>query len=331
MPPPLELVGSCERLLTYLRLSVTDRCNLRCTYCLPGQPTARVRHDEVLRYDEILRAVGVAVSVGVRKVRVTGGEPLVRRGVDGLLAALGRIEGLTELCLTTNGVLLDEHFAALQRAGVRRLNISLDTLKPERYRQITGQDAFGRVWQAIQEADRLGFAPIKLNVVAMRGVNDDEFADLAALTRRYPFHVRFIECMPIGHAARTPQRRILTPEIRQRLERLGPLRPVARQAGDGPAERFRLKDARGEIGFISAISRHFCAGCNRLRLTARGRLRPCLLSDVELDLCTPLRQGASDDALAEIFRQAACAKPSRHDLASADSAPLQGQMCAIGG
>jgi cyclic pyranopterin phosphate synthase len=326
-----ELIDACHRRLSYLRISVTDRCNLRCAYCLPCEDVPRLSHEEVLRYEEILRIVRVGVGLGISKVRVTGGEPLVRKGVVGFLAELARIPEIKDLSLTTNGVRLKEHLDALQAAGVARINVSLDTLRPERYRRITGVDAFDTVWEGVLAAHARGIRPIKLNVVALAGVNDDELVDLARLSLEHPFHVRFIEFMPIGSSRIEKRPPLLVPEIAERIGVLGKLVPVERTEMDGPAHRYRFDGAPGEIGFIPAISHQFCRRCNRLRLTASGQLRPCLLSDRQEDLKGPLRRGCSDAELAEVFFSATRHKPSDHNLAVGEPAHVCCQMRSIGG
>jgi len=329
--PRHELIDSCNRRLNYLRISVTDRCNLRCAYCLPCEDIPRLAHEEVLRYEEILRIVRVGVRLGISKVRVTGGEPLVRKGIYEFLAGLSRLTEIRDLSLTTNGVLLADHLDELWSAGVSRINISLDTLTPARYRQITGVDAFQRVWDGIRAAEKRGFSPIKLNVVALRGVNDDELVDLARLSLESPLHVRFIEFMPIGQSRIEGKSPLLVPEIQERISVLGKLIAVERTEMDGPAHRYRFEGARGEIGFIPAISHQFCRRCNRLRLTASGQLRPCLLSDRQEDLKGPLRAGCRDAELAEIFFRATRHKPSDHNLAVGEPAHVCCQMRSIGG
>lgn len=326
-----RLVDRHDRRLNYLRISVTDRCNLRCTYCVPPERIPRLSHAEILRYEEILRIVRVGVGLGITKVRVTGGEPLVRKGVIGFLQSLSEISGLSELTLTTNGVFLKDHIEQIQAAGIKRLNISLDTLQAEKFARITGSDAFDRVWQGIESARQCGFAPIKINVVALRGINDDELVDFYRLTFQYPYHVRFIEHMPIGRSRVKATPPLLVPEIKAQIRGLGELLPVEKNADDGPAERFRLKGALGEVGFISALSHHFCSSCNRLRLTASGQLRPCLLSDRQLDLKGLMRAGCEDDQIAEMFQQAVRNKPSDHNLAVNDPTGVSCQMSSIGG
>jgi cyclic pyranopterin phosphate synthase len=265
--------------LNYLRISITDRCNLKCIYCVPRDLIPRLSHDEILTYEEILKVVRVGVKLGISKIRVTGGEPLVRKGVYEFLAKLSRISGLTDLSLTTNAVALKDNLQRIKSAGIKRINVSLDTIKPEKFAKITGMDLFDQVWQGIEGALEMGFHPIKINVVALNGVNDEELIDMAQLSFDYPFHVRFIEYMPIGQSQMGNGPLLLAPEIKKRISVLGHLIPVRNSANDGPAQRYRFDGAAGEIGFIHAMSHHFCDRCNRLRLTARGQLRPCLLSD----------------------------------------------------
>lgn len=329
--PPQRLQDHRQRRLTYLRVSITDRCNLRCCYCTPGEDFDKLAHADILRYEEILRVVRVGVDLGIEKVRITGGEPLVRRGVGAFLAELKRLPGLADVSLTTNGVLLQRHLPALQAAGVRRLNISLDTLDRERYRQITGRDHLPEVWRAVEAALAAGFHPVKLNVVVMQGVNDDEVPRLAALARELPLHVRFIEFMPMGCAQEHAARFVPNHRVRRQVETLGSLVPAEGPGDQGPAERWRFADGAGEIGFISPISHHFCSRCNRLRLTASGRLRACLLSDRELDLKAALRGGGGDEAIAAVFLAAARAKPAGHDLQAPAHAAIHGIMSKIGG
>jgi cyclic pyranopterin phosphate synthase len=328
---PSLLTDVFARRLNYLRVSITDRCNLRCVYCTPQFESIKLDQEEILSYEEILRVIRIAASLGVEKVRVTGGEPLVRRGIIDFLKRLVQMKGIRDVSLTTNGVLLRDHIDALWETGIRRINVSLDTLRPERFRSITGMDAFDRVWAGIQAAHEKGFHPIKINVVALQGINEDELVDLARLSFRYPFHFRFIEYMPIGECTRVLGTGLLTPDIQKLLtETVGPLIPVAPSPFDGPAKRFRFEGAMGEIGFISAMSEHFCSRCNRLRLTARGAIRPCLLSDREIELKTLLRGGAADEAIADRLKEAALQKGAEHHLGLSGDC-IQGRMFAIGG
>jgi GTP 3',8-cyclase len=331
LPNP-KLIDPFNRRLNYLRISITDRCNLRCTYCQPDGLREKLPHEAILNYEEILRIARVGVELGISKIRITGGEPLVRKGVYGFLDEMSRIDGLSDISLTTNGVFLKENIDKIGKAGIHRVNISLDTLNREKYLEITGHDQFDRIWEGIQAADKKGFYPIKLNAVAIRGLNEETILDFARLTFKYPYHVRFIEYMPIGVGDRNNPSALLTPEIKKRVSELGELIPVrAEESRDGPAERYRLKGAKGEIGFISALSSHFCKTCNRLRLTASGQLRVCLLSDRQFDLKGPLRKGCSDKALAAIFLQAVKTKPSRHTLNEENSSSVESQMSSIGG
>ncbi|MBW2200684.1 MAG: GTP 3',8-cyclase MoaA, partial [Deltaproteobacteria bacterium] len=264
----IKLIDKYNRNLNYLRISITDRCNLQCIYCVPRNLIPKLPHEQILRYEEILRIVRLGVRLGITKIRVTGGEPLVRKGVYDFLAELTKINGLLDISLTTNGILLKENIPKIISAGIKRINISLDTLDRKKFKEITGYDRFHQVWEGIELAQRSGIDPIKLNVVALRGINDDEFADIARLSFSYPFHIRFIEYMPIGSTRRRIDAPVLVPEIKNRLNVLGRLVPVENGMNDGPAERYKFEGSKGEIGFISALSHHFCDRCNRLRLTA---------------------------------------------------------------
>jgi cyclic pyranopterin phosphate synthase len=327
----MKLIDPCNRHLNYLRISITDRCNLKCLYCVPRDQITRLSHADILTYEEILRLVKIGVKLGITKLRVTGGEPLVRKGVYEFLSELSRIDGLADLSLTTNGVALKDNLAKIKSAGIKRLNISLDTLKRKKFHEITGLDLFDQVWQGIEMARDMGFHPIKLNIVALNGINDDELKDMALLSFDNPFQIRFIEYMPIGDSQIGDGPLLLAPEIKKRISELGQLIPVRNSVNDGPAQRYRFEGARGEVGFIHALSHHFCDRCNRLRLTASGKLRPCLLSDHHEDIKGPLREGSSDDELAEIFFKAVRHKPSDHNLAVGNPSRVCGQMHAIGG
>ena len=320
-----------NRNINYLRISITDRCNLRCTYCNPHNLDPKLTHNGILSYEELLRLVRVAVRLGISKIRVTGGEPLVRRGVYHFLKEIVAIEGIKDVSLTTNGVLLKKNIGKIKRAGIKRINVSLDSLDRRNFAKITRRDLFMQVWEGIESARSEGFDPIKLNIVAIRGQNDHEFQDIARLSFDYPFHIRFIEYMPMGDATLNKSRQILTPEIKQRLQKIGNLIPVPHLTNDGPARRYRFEGAIGEIGFISAISNHFCHECNRLRLTASGALRACLLSDRQTDIKGPLRSGCSDLELARIFMHAIHLKPTGHKILENQGRPLNGKMFAIGG
>lgn len=329
--PNSKLIDRCNRKLNYLRISITDRCNLKCIYCVPYDFIPKLPHKEILSYEEILHIVRISVRLGISKVRITGGEPLVRKGVYDFLEQLTKMQGLLDISLTTNGVLLKDNINKIKSAGIKRINISLDTLNRKKFRQIAGYDFFNQIWEGIELAQKMGFDPIKINVVPLKGVNYDELLDIAALSIAYPFHIRFIEYMPMGTNQMEIDRHLLFPEIKKQINQLGKMIPVEKGMNDGPAERFKFESARGEIGFIRPISRHFCNTCNRLRLTASGQLRPCLMSDVQVDLKTPLRKGCSDDELAEVFLKAVRLKPSEHNLSVDHPAGALAQMCAIGG
>jgi len=326
-----SLVDAHRRRIDYLRISITDRCNLRCVYCMPDGAVTFIPHREILRYEEILRLVRVAVELGIRKVRITGGEPFVRKNFLYLCSRVAAMPGLEDVSVTTNGLLLEAYAQGLFDAGVRRINVSLDTLQRERYARITGVDAFDRVWAGILRADEVGHFPIKINVVAMKGVNDDEVEALAGLTRNYPFHVRFIEFMPFRPDA-FHERFLSSDAILDRLQAVGPLQPARPENGNGPARYYQYPGAPGKVGVISPVSHHFCPTCNRLRVTAEGRLRTCLFSSEETDLRALLRSGASDARLASAILEAAARKPKRHHMDEALTRKCIGRpMSAIGG
>jgi len=305
-----------ERDINYLRVSVTDRCNLRCTYCMPKNGVSLLGHEDILRYESFLRIISVAARLGITKVRITGGEPLVRRGLVDFITALGAIPGLQDISLTTNGILLEAFAEPLFRAGIRRINVSLDSLDPDRYACITRGGDLKAVLRGLDKAREAGFSPIKINVVAIKGFNDGEILDFARLTLADPCQIRFIELMPLGDAGDENGGRFMSNTvIRERIETLGPLVPVdgARQRTDGPARLFRLPGGVGEIGFISPVSRHFCSTCNRLRLTADGHLRACLLEDDEVDL-KPLLRSGTDDEISRLIEAVIARKPRQHQL-----------------
>ena len=310
---PLPPQDPYHRRIDYLRLSITDRCNLRCTYCMPKDGVPRLDHEDILNYEEILRLTRVVVAMGISKIRITGGEPLVRKDILFLCANIAAIPGLRSLSLTTNGLLLSQYVRGLFVAGIKRVNVSLDTLKPEKYASITRRDAFDQVWAGIRAAQETGFAPIKLNAVVMHGVNDDEIEALACLTYHYPFEVRFIEFMPF-QSEEGDNRLVSADDILERLNGVAPLLPAVSESSNGPARHYRFPNALGKIGIISPISEHFCHTCNRLRLTADGKLRTCLFSMEEHDLKTPLRQGASDQDITDLIYAAINRKPERHEL-----------------
>ncbi len=288
-------------------------------------------HDQILRYEEILRLVRIFAEMGIDKVRVTGGEPLIRKGVCEFVDRLTVIDGLTDVSLTTNAICLAKNLERIKASGIKRINISLDTLDREKFEKITGHDRFEIVWDGIMKAYEAGFSPIKLNTVVLAGVNDDELPDLAALSFAYPFHVRFIEYMPVGDCSLATEKPLLAPEILERLRVLGELVPINRDVSGGPARRFKFKGAKGEIGVIAAMSEHFCHECNRLRLTAAGSLRTCLLSDHSVDLKSPMRAGCSDEDLALIIAEAVRHKQAEHTLRPGSCGQVADRMSSIGG
>jgi cyclic pyranopterin phosphate synthase len=299
---------------------------------MPEKGIRFMPHSEILTYEEILHIVRLSIQKGIRKIRLTGGEPLVRKGFISFLERLSKIEGLEEITLTTNGVLLKSFAADIKNCGISRINVSLDSLRPERFFRITGRDCFKQVWEGIEEAEHVGFNPIKINVVAIKGVNDDEILDFAALTLEKPYHVRFIEIMPIGDKnIWTTEKFISAKEIHNRIQTLGILQPIGHNTLDGPAERYALEGAKGEVGFIGALSNHFCDNCNRLRLTADGHLKGCLFSDQETDLKTPLRDGKGDRHLLNLIRDTILNKPKDHGLLVSNPRKCVRAMNSIGG
>lgn len=297
----------------YLRISVTDRCNLKCQYCMPDR-LKNLYHSEILSYEEITRIIKIAASMGFYKVRLTGGEPLIRNNITLLIQHISQIPGIKDLSITTNGVLLAEMAKDLFDAGLRRINVSLDTLNPEKYRYITHVDAFPYVWKGIKRALEIGFFSIKINVVALKGFNGDEILDLARLTFDYPISVRFIEYMPLSKGTINHREHFLAAdEIKEKLSKLGKLQRLPPASLDGPAERYKISGGLGEIGLIAAVSHPFCYRCNRIRLTSDGKLRSCLFSNKEWDIKTPLRKGEGDAVIQSIIKKAIYHKPKGHN------------------
>ena len=321
-------IDSFGRSINYLRISVTDRCNLRCIYCMPSEGVPQMAHSEVLSYEEIRTIVKAAAQLGVSKVRLTGGEPLVRAELPNLVRMLSQIEGIEELSLTTNGTILKKHALELKRAGLSRVNVSLDTLKADKFRYITRLGELATVLEGIEVAKDTGFDPIKINIVVMRGINDDEILDFAKMTYEDSWHIRFIELMPFkGITEFVP-----SIELRQHINLLGELEPCTPLAGNGPATYYRLAGAKGTIGFISPLTEPtFCSRCNRMRLTPDGRLRPCLLGENEIDLKTSLRNNASIGKLKRLILQAVAFKPERHPLIGDNFRLVKRKMSQIGG
>ncbi|MDX1933436.1 MAG: GTP 3',8-cyclase MoaA [Capsulimonadales bacterium] len=304
------------RRIEYLRISLTDRCNLRCVYCMPEEGVPYEDPAQVLTWEEIERIVRVLATAGLRKIRLTGGQPLVRKNVPELAARLGAVPGVREVTLTTNGILLPRDASALFAAGIRRVNISMDTLRPDRFERIARRPEYVRAWDGVEAALAVGFAPIKLNCVVMRGVNDDEIVDFARLTLTRPLSVRFLEYMPIGMVS-PPEwraRYVSNEEVIERLKDVFPdLAPIPEEVSS-TSRNFALPGAQGTVGVINPISHRFCDGCNRLRLTANGRLVPCLSDNYEYDLMTPLRNGCDDRAILEHTCAALAHKPEKSDF-----------------
>ncbi len=319
------------RELSDLRISLTDRCNLRCVYCMPAEGIDFRPPEDLLHNDEMLLLVRIAAELGVQRIRLTGGEPTVRPAITDLVAAIAAVPGIRDLSLTTNGILLEHLAPDLARAGLRRVNVSLDTLEGEKFRRITRGGQVDRVLAGIARAEEVGLRPIKINAVVVRGFNEEDVVPLASLTRDRPWEVRFIEVMPFGVVADVADAGIVTSEESMaRIEAaLGPLAPLDLSGAD-PARTYRLPGATGILGFISPISQPFCSKCGRLRLTADGRLRLCLLRDDEVDLLTPLRNGASYEELKGIFAAGAYRRPFGHALAER-LFPEKRVMIQIGG
>jgi len=319
------------RVIDYLRISVTDRCNLRCIYCMPSRGDSPTDHGNLLTYEEIARVSRVAARLGVAKVRITGGEPLTRHDIPSLVELLSRIDGIEDISLTTNGFFLKRLAASLARAGLKRVNISLDSLRSGRYKEITRGGEIHDVLDGIFESERAGLLPLKINMVPMRGINDDEIDDFAYLTMNTHLHVRFIEFMPIGAKDLwSRDRYISSGEIRESVSKIAPLIPV-KVRRSGPARYFRFEGAAGVIGFISPVTHHFCGSCNRLRLTCEGRIRPCLFSETEIDLRPALRYGAPDEEIERLLRLAVQIKPERHLIHPEGYAGNLKPMSKIGG
>ena len=308
-----KLADSYQRPVNYLRISVTDRCNLRCIYCMPPEGVPLMSHDEILTYEEVFVVAKAAAQLGIIKLRITGGEPLVRADLSRLVSMLAGIEGIDDISLTTNGMLLERFAGELRQAGLHRINVSLDSLREDRFHAITRVGDLQPVLRGIDAARRAGLNPVKTNSVVIRGINEDEVIDFARLTLEDDWHVRFIEYMPFDNGEERSQMFVPVSEMREQLKPLGKLEPSPR-SGNGPAKYFRFSSAKGTVGFISAISEHFCEGCNRLRLTADGKLRPCLFSDEEIDMRGPLRQGATAEDLKDLIREAVSRKPKGHRL-----------------
>lgn len=326
------LTDTYKRIINYLRISVTDRCNLRCRYCMPEEGFPLISHDEILTYEEILRIVRIFAKEGISKVRITGGEPLVRKGIVDFISLLSEVEEIKDLSLTTNGILLKDFAHNLKKAGLKRINVSLDSLKRDRFLYITRMDGFDKVWEGILESLKVGLSPIKINMVAIMGVNDDEIESFARLTIDLPLVVRYIEYMPSGNVNNWNKKDIVTiDQIKEKIEHIGKLIPIPKSEWDGPAKRYRIEGAKGEIGLIGPISDHFCNDCNRLRLTPDGKIRTCLFSDNEIDLKELIRKGEKDEELKKRIISGLQMKPKRHHINTNQFRKCQRNMSSIGG
>ncbi len=307
------MVDGFGRRIEYLRISVTDKCNLRCVYCMPMEGLPWLKRAEILSYEEIVEIVRVMAGMGLKRVRLTGGEPLIRRDLHKLVAGLRAVPGIENIALSTNAVLLDEQAESLRDAGVDRVNISLDSLRPERVERIARRPgSFEKIMAGLAAAERVGFEPLKVNVVLMRGENDDEIESFAELTRTNPWHVRFIEVMPTGSNLQLSADQFLScDEALERLRRVERLEPTEGPTGNGPAAYYRYPGAPGTIGVITPMSHNFCGACNRMRLTADGQLRPCLFGAIQTNLRDPLRAG---EDLVPLIEHTLRIKPERHYL-----------------
>jgi len=317
------VIDQFGRRVEYLRISVTDKCNLRCVYCMPEEGLSWLKREQLLSYEEIERIVRTMAGMGLRRVRITGGEPLIRKDLPELVSMLAAIPEIEDLSLSTNAVLLEEQAEALRSAGVQRLNVSLDSLQPDRVDAIARRPgSFPKVMAGLDAAERVGFDPIKINVVLIRGQNDDEIADFAEITRERPWHIRFIEMMPTGANLELSAKQFIScTEALRQIETIDALEPVAGPFGNGPARYHRFKGAPGTIGVITPMSHNYCDKCNRMRLTADGQLRPCLFGSIQTNLRDPLRAG--EDLVPHIVRTLEI-KPERHYL-------IQGSDAGSGG
>jgi cyclic pyranopterin phosphate synthase len=331
-PAVPRLADAFHRPITYLRISVTDRCNLRCVYCMPEEGLSWIDKSDILSYEEIAVIVRAAAKVGVRAVRLTGGEPLIRRDLERLVALIAAVEGIEDISLSTNGLLLAEQARRLHGAGLTRVNVSLDTLREDRFEAIARRPGLGRVVAGIEAAFEAGLGPVKLNCVVMRGRNDDEVEAFAELTRDRAIAVRFIEMMPVTeNVGDHTGAYISATEILDRVRAIGALHPIEGPRGNGPARYYAFEGAAGSVGVISPLSHDYCDTCNRVRLSADGRLKLCLFGDHFIDLRTPVRDRAGEDALIAILRGSMYVKPERHHLDVGQTASAMRALSEIGG
>src|SRR5680860_219709 len=334
-----KLIDNFGRKISYLRVSITDRCNYRCIYCKPEEQFEFIPHEEILRYEEIVEIIEEAVNLGVTKVRITGGEPLVREGIVDFIRHLRKINKLENISLTTNGFFLPEYAEKLKDAGLNRVNISLDSLQEEKYTKITRGGSLEKTLKGIDSALKAGLLPIKINTVLIRGINDDEVEDFVRLTLERPLNIRFIEFMPSGEEVinEFENKFISVQEIKEKLTKKYLLNPIKISTANGPAKYYQIKGSQGTIGFITALSQHFCKTCNRIRLTSEGKLRPCLFSNKEVDIKQSIRNAKTDDKIirSKIIRnnieEAIIIKPEGHKLNNKFSNRDFFKMSKIGG
>lgn len=314
-----------ERRIEYLRVSVTDRCNLRCRYCMPqGGITDKKARSDMLSFEEIYKVVEVCSSMGMRKVRITGGEPLTRKGIPGLIYNINKLSNIKDIAMTTNGILLKDKAKELKESGLKRVNISLDTLDDEKYKYITRFGSLKDVFEGIEESKKVGLLPIKINAVLIGGFNDDEIEDFVNLTIDDDIHVRFIELMPVGQAADWAKEKFVPNSLI--LDRFKELIPIPKEDKSSPAEYYKLPGAKGSVGLINPISHRFCSNCNRIRLTADGKLKPCLHSNQEIDIKEALRSGKD---IKSVIETAISVKPRRHHINEGEN--VKRDMMRIGG
>lgn len=327
-----RMVDSYGRDINYLRISVTDRCNLRCRYCMPEEGVKNLGHGQILSLEDFARLVRIAGRVGIKKVRLTGGEPLVRKNVVKLIEYINMVPGIDDLAITTNGILFADQAEELKKAGLKRVNFSMDTLEDSKFRYITRRGQLEEVKRAVARALDLDMHPVKINTVIIRGFNDDEVLDFARLAIRYPLHIRFIEFMPVGDLLFWNKERMMSSgEIMDVIGGIYPLYPEKGVIGNGPAKYYHIDGGAGSVGFISPMSNHFCAECNRIRMTADGKLRGCLYDKKEIDLKQALANGATDEDLQQLFLKAIARKPARHNMNQGWGAQNRRKMYQIGG
>ncbi len=323
---------SYGREINYLRVSITDRCNLRCRYCMPEEGIKKIDHHDILSLEEIARLIKIASRLGIRKVRLTGGEPLIRKNIIQLVSDIASLPGIDDLALTTNGMLFPEIATELKQAGLKRVNFSMDTMVGEKFKYITRGGNLEKVNKSIFQALELGMEPVKINTVVIRGFNDSEILNFAALAYKYPFHIRFIEFMPIGDLLFWNQDKLINvDDIKKKIEQEYELYEGSRIEGNGPAKYYHVQGGLGTIGFISPMSNHFCGSCNRIRMTADGSLRGCLYENAEVNLKSALHSGASDQELKNLFIKTIINKAPRHQMNSGWGSENERKMYQIGG